>query len=63
MFYQYLLLSTPVMMGIVLTIYVKKMLRDEEKKRASNIEKDINASFGLSPKEENSFMSGCKKLR
>lgn len=42
MFYQYLLLSTPVMMGIVLTIYVKKMLRDEEKKRASNIEKDVN---------------------
>lgn len=42
MFYQYLLLSTPVMMGIVLTIYVKKMLRDEEKKRASNSEKDVN---------------------
>lgn len=42
MFYQYLLLSTPVMMGIALTIYVKKMLRDEEKKRAANIEKDVN---------------------
>lgn len=42
MFYQYLLLSTPVMMGIVLTIYVKKMLRDEEKKRVTNIEKDVN---------------------
>ena len=42
MFYQYLLLSTPVMMGILLTIYVKKMLRDEKKERASNIEKDIN---------------------
>lgn len=42
MFYQYLLLSTPVMMGIALTIYVKKMLRDEEKKRAANIEEDVN---------------------
>lgn len=42
MFYQYLLLSTPVIAGIALTIYVEKMLRDEKKKRVANIEKDGN---------------------